>query len=348
MSSNKNFKKSYAAANADVDMITVNNLFAVMLKEINIKRYSDDIPILPLNNVLDVYIYPDVKLKHMPEKSLKTFQSDLLYSNKTGRDRTVNNTNDVDDRSDDKLDDRITKFHNLLGINNKVYRIPLRFLVDLGLANFPIKFDTKFVFTLEQNYNKLFESCKSLLVVPTTAPDTNIMRHAAPYIQYERLKLNGNFKKYFEASLLSKRVLRTGIKPSPFQKSYDINRCIQSYVLEFKGANKQFLFLEISLEYDKSDQYNTLYDSYNVELASAKIDSTKFKNANNNYSVSNEIKFDLGNENDRFLLYRQFAAWYTSGCSVAPITDYANNDVYRKLSRLKTFTLLVMNVCLLI
>ena len=51
-----------------------------------------------------------------------------------------------------------------------------------------------------------------------------------------------------------------------------------------------------------------MYDSYNCEIASTKIDSTKLENADNSYSISNEIKFDLNNDNDKFLLYCQFAA----------------------------------------
>ena len=100
------------------------------------------------------------------------------------------------------------------------------------------------------------------------------------------------------------------------------------------GSNKQFSFMEISLVYGKSDQRTSMYDGYNCETASTKIDSIKLENANNNYSVSNEIKFDLNNKNDKFLLYWKFSVWYCSGCSIAPLTDYANNEVYRELPSL--------------
>ena len=89
--------------------------------------------------------------------------------------------------------------------------------------------------------------------------------------------------------------------------------------------------------YDKSDYtiHNTLYDSYNVEIATTKIGSLKLENTNNNYSISNEIKFHLTNENDKFLMHRQFVAWYNKGCSIVPLTDYANNEVFRELPRLE-------------
>ena len=72
--------------------------------------------------------------------------------------------------------------------------------------------------------------------------------------------------------------------------------------------------------YDKRDQDNTLYDSCNPELADTFVGSIKLEDANNNYSILNKIKFDLTNENDKYLLYRQFGAWYCKGCSVAPLT----------------------------
>ena len=47
-------KATNAAADIDGTMITVNNFFAHWLKEVDIKRYPDDIPILPTNNTLDI------------------------------------------------------------------------------------------------------------------------------------------------------------------------------------------------------------------------------------------------------------------------------------------------------
>lgn len=57
--------------------------------------------------------------------------------------------------------------------------------------------------------------------------------HGAPYIQYEQIKLNDNFRKCLESSLKSKIVLRTGAKPIPYQKRYKINKDIQSFIANF-------------------------------------------------------------------------------------------------------------------
>lgn len=79
------------------------------------------------------------------------------------------------------------------------------------------------------------------------------------------MKFVDNFRKYLEAPLLSECVLRMRIKPSPYQKSYEINRRMGSYVVDFKGSNKQFPFMETSLVYCKNNQHNSVYDSYNLQ-----------------------------------------------------------------------------------
>ena len=154
-------------------------------------------------------------------------------------------------------------------------------MIDLDLVNLPTAFDTKLILHLEQKLSKLFESKAKLANkagggaadLLTTDPDANIYFISTPYIQYELFKLNGTFDGYLRKAIQSKRVIRTGIKPTPYQKSYEVNVGTQSNVAEFKGVNKQFSFLEISLVYDKSEQHNSVYDSYNAELAATHITS---------------------------------------------------------------------------
>ena len=54
--------------NLAANTVTVDNFFAHWIKEIDIKRYGDDIPILPITNMVDIYRYSNELLKHMPEK----------------------------------------------------------------------------------------------------------------------------------------------------------------------------------------------------------------------------------------------------------------------------------------
>ena len=216
-------KKTDKDADINANLITVNNFFTYWIKDISIKRYGDDIAILPINATLDIYRYSEAILKHLPKDALETFQSELLYSKRrvilTGAvvDRRVHNSANLAQRRDENIAKRITKFQNLIKSNN-VYRIPLRFLVDVGLVNFPTAFNKKFTFNLEQNRNKVFEAKLKVDNIPTGQPDAEIYFHSTSYIQYEQIKLNDTIKKYVDKALQSKRVLRTGIKPTPFQK----------------------------------------------------------------------------------------------------------------------------------
>ena len=62
--------------------ITVNNFFAHWIIEIDIKRLGDDIPVLTTTNTVDIYMYSDAMLKHVPKNALKVIENDLFYSKK--------------------------------------------------------------------------------------------------------------------------------------------------------------------------------------------------------------------------------------------------------------------------
>ena len=338
-------------------MIPVNNFFAHWIKDVTVKRYGDDIAVLPINTTLDTYRYSDAMLKHLPEKALATFQHELLYSQKKViiKGNTANSINERrnhiaasanDSEKDDNIDDRIEKFNKDNALSSlRTYRIPLRYLIDLGLVNLPTAFDVKFIFHLEQKLGKLFESKAKLAdrtggaaaTLPATDPDAKVYFSSTPYIQYETFKLNDTFDAYLRKALQSKRVLRTGIKPSPYQKTYEINTGTQSDVIESKGVNKQFSFLEISLVYDKSEQHNSVYDSYNAELAATHIGSVQLENLNNKYGEINK-KYDLTEEHDQYLMYRNFVGWATGqGCTIGALTQYANNEIYKELIKYEKY-----------
>ena len=71
-----------ASADIDATLITINNFFAHWLKEVDIKRYPDNIRTLLANNIVDIYRYSENILKYLPAKALDTIKETLLY-NKT-------------------------------------------------------------------------------------------------------------------------------------------------------------------------------------------------------------------------------------------------------------------------
>ena len=75
-------------------MMTVNNFFGHWFTDIDIRRYLDDMRILPTNNSVDICQYSNTQMKHLPEKSVKKFLKTMLFSNKPAY-----LTKDIDRRS---------------------------------------------------------------------------------------------------------------------------------------------------------------------------------------------------------------------------------------------------------
>ena len=130
-------KSTNAATNIDNDMVTVNIFFARWLKEVDIKRYPDDISITPTNNTVSIADSAQM-LKFMPAIALDTIRETLLYDKQkvslpADTDRRSLNSQVPASSSDKNLGSRITDFHGLLG-QKKYYRVPLKFFTDLGLV----------------------------------------------------------------------------------------------------------------------------------------------------------------------------------------------------------------------
>ena len=178
-------------------------------------------------------------------------------------------------------------------------------LVDLGLVNFAENTDTKFLFTLERNTKRLFESNKKVTSIPTE-PDALIQFHDQPYISYEEINLTKTFDIYLSGILRSESALIMGVLPPPYQQLFEINKGTQSITVTFKGAQRQVQWLEISLIYDKSFQYLTTYDSYDLELATKLIEKIKFQNTTSTYILMGIIEYNQGNYEEKKSLYQMF------------------------------------------
>ena len=77
--------------------------------------------------------------------------------------------------------------------------------------------------------------------------------------------------------------------PSPYQQLFGINKGTQSFTCTFKGAQRQFYWLETSIVYDKSYQYTTIYHSYDLELADKLIQTITFENTSTTYSLTGKF-----------------------------------------------------------
>ena len=99
-----------------------------------------------------------------------------------------------------------------------------------------ISFDARYIFTLERDLNRLFQSKRKVNSV--LEPNAKIIIFKTQFISYPEIQLNENIETYFKSVLKSKKVLRTGIKTMPYMQSFDINVGLQSLVVNFVGANR--------------------------------------------------------------------------------------------------------------
>ena len=273
--------------------------------------------ILPTNNSVDIYQYPNSQLKYLAEKSAATLLKPFLYSNKSvyldeNVDRRDFDDNTPAKRSDPNLTYRLEQLSDYIFAKNE-YRIPLGFLTDLGLRNFPVQTNTKITITLETDMSRLFESNKKVTALPTASPNAVIRFHDRRNVSYQELTLTAVYETYLKTILRSEAALRMGVLPAPFQQLFEINTGAQSHTVSFKGAERQFDWLELSLVYDKSYQHQTVYDSYDIELAAKLIQSIKFENTSKAYSLTGKLEHDFKNKDDENLLYKMFIAYNCNG-----------------------------------
>ena len=114
-------KSANKATDIDDDLVTVNGFLFRRLSEIDIRRYSDDVRILPTNNTVSIADYAANQLKHLTDKSLAAIRDAILYNKNnvmlTGsKDRRSNASTDIKDRQDANL---VWRLNNLKGDLNK-------------------------------------------------------------------------------------------------------------------------------------------------------------------------------------------------------------------------------------
>ena len=254
---------------------------------------------------------------------------DLTFTGLNAAETTAKKQNHAKDLN---IDDRISIFQEQLK-NEHVYRIPLRYFPDIGKINFPKKIDSRIKLFLETKMEKLLLESKSVLAPTAAIPaaDAQIIFTKAPFIQYEQILLDKNFRQHLETIMVSKKILRMGAQKTPLQKTFEKSKGTDSLNVEFLGSTRQFDWPEISRVSDKSDKHTTIYDSYNRELAAQEIKTLKLSNLTEIYSLKNEKKYDIDNLTQKHLLYKQFVVWNCNGSSVVPLTDYMNNPIFQEL-----------------
>ena len=128
-----------AAHNLDADIYPVNNFFAHWLRETDIRKYGTNKSLIPTTTPNKIYRYSDSMLKYLPKNAQK-----MIPGNE---DRRSHNNDNETIRTDANTENREYRFAGQID-SKYVYRIPLKYLCDLGKINFSTKIDLKICCTL--------------------------------------------------------------------------------------------------------------------------------------------------------------------------------------------------------
>ena len=163
-------------------------------------------------------------------------------------------------------------------------------------------------------------------------PDASIEFWDRPYIDYQEITLTSVWESYLKEILSNENAVRMGVLPNPFQQTFQVATGARTISVDFQGAYREINWLEISLVYDKSYAHETVYDSYDLELAANLIESIKFVNASKAYSLTGKLSYDINNKDENCQMYKMFVAYICNGATFAPLTEYKNNSIYQDMT----------------
>ena len=96
--------------------------------------------------------------------------------------------------------------------------------------------------------------------------------------------------------------------------------------------------ISIKFLWDKAFQHTTIYDGYDLELASKIIQTIKFENTTTSYSLTGKLSYDFEKDDDKNILYKMFIGQQCKRCSAAPLTQYKNNEIYQEITSEDDYT----------
>ena len=67
------------------------------------------------------------------------------------------------------------------------------------------------------------------------------------------------------------------------------------------------------------------------------MQSIKIENNSATYSLTGGLTYDIDDENDKHWLYEMFVSYWCNGYSTVPLPEYANNEIYQKLTKERNY-----------
>ena len=118
-------------------------------------------------------------------------------------------------RTDESLLDRIIKYTKVLKTKKKCQN-SIKIFGFFRSCKSSHKIWHKIYIYSWDRYEQTFET--NIQAATITAPDAGILWNDRPSIQYEQIRLDENFRQYFEGIIMSNKTLRTGMQKTPHQK----------------------------------------------------------------------------------------------------------------------------------
>ena len=89
--------------------------------------------------------------------------------------------------------------------------------------------------------------------------------------------------------------------------------------------------------FNKRDQYQTVYDSYDVQLAAKYVQLLALENASTTFSLTGQLEYNVLKEDDKHWLYQMFVAYCCEECSTTPLTQHKYIEIKQELTKEKNY-----------
>ena len=61
-------------------------------------------------------------------------------------------------------------------------------------------------------------------------------------------------------------------------------------------------------------------------------------NKSTTYSLTGKLEYDVNKNDELDILYKMFLAFQCNGCSIAPLSQYKNNEIFQEITTEESYT----------
>ena len=300
-----------------------------LIENVEVFAYGTVDPITPQRD-LSVSEYFFDEARHIPKEFFAKEISNFQYiPTPPGKYTRAPNSATAADRTDANITARkndAANFHNR-HITSSVYKIPLKFLTNLGKINEIIKHSFHLILTLRRDMAKLFDRDDR---TDNTGPLVGFYEFHREPRMYASLVRSSNFYNYYKNQLFkSIPTYNFGSTKVYTQRIKEIPVGTAEFEIEFDSVGKQFDFIQLSLQPRDSVDHNSQYSSYNHENATSVMKKVIVRNIEKKINID-DYQLDMTDDTNKFIVYKNYLSYYANGPScVSGVIDYINSPLFK-------------------